>query len=155
MKIIEKLHDFLPKYLIIIVLVIAVAASAWGMRSPEVFKPLKGTLPYALFAMLYPMMIGINLRSMVLHTSPQKTRYLTIITIAYLIVFPALAWVTMKFLSLIMPNIDAAFIAGIVLISLAPIPSSAPAFTGMAGGKTQLLTSMLRTDIGLLEQSRL
>ncbi|NIA25430.1 MAG: arsenic resistance protein [Gammaproteobacteria bacterium] len=139
MQSIKTLHDFLQKYLILIVLVIAVGASAWGIGSPEVFKPLKGSLPYALFAMLYPMMIGINLRSMVLHTSPQKTRYLIILTVAYVLVFPALAWVTMKFLGWVMPSIDPAFIAGIVLISLAPIPSSAPAFTGMAGGKTQLV----------------
>jgi len=139
METIKRLHGFLEKYLILIVLVIAVGAGAWGINSPEVFKPLKGSLPYALFAMLYPMMIGINLRSMVLHTSPQKTRYLTILTVAYLLVFPALAWVTMKFLGWVIPSIDPAFIAGIVLISLAPIPSSAPAFTGMAHGKTQLV----------------
>jgi ACR3 family arsenite transporter len=132
----KKTLKILKDYMIYIVAILAFISILIGMKSPEFFKPLKVTLPVALFAMLYPMMIGINLKSMFLKKTREKTIYLVLLNIFYLVVFPLLTFLLMKLFIAI--GVDNKFLAGIVLISLAPIPSSAAAFTGLANGKVQL-----------------
>ena len=55
-----------------------------------------------------------------------------------MVVYPALTYGLLVFWIALMPNANPTFLAGLVIISLAPLPSSAPAFTNMAGGKFQL-----------------
>lgn len=132
----KKVLKILKDYMIYIVAVLAFISILMGMKNPGFFKPLKATLPVALFAMLYPMMIGINLKSMFLKRTREKTIYLVLLNIFYLVVFPLLTLLLMKLFLAI--GVDSKFLAGVVLISLAPIPSSAAAFTGLANGKVQL-----------------
>jgi len=132
----KKTLKILKDYMIYIVVILAFISIVIGVKNPAFFKPLKATLPVALFAMLYPMMIGINLKSMFLKRTREKTIYLVLLNIFYLIVFPLLTFLLMKVFIAI--GVDSKFLAGIVLISLAPIPSSAAAFTGLANGKVQL-----------------
>ncbi len=132
----KKTLKILKDYMIYMVAVLAFVSIIIGMKNPSFFKPLKATLPVALFAMLYPMMIGINLKSMFLKRTREKTIYLILLNVFYLVVFPLLTLLLMKLFVAI--GVDSKFLAGIVLISLAPIPSSAAAFTGLANGKVQL-----------------
>ena len=109
-----------------------------GVQYHAFFVSLKAILPVALFFMLYKPMTYLKLKEAFTKMTDIKKKYLVVLTLLYAIVFPASAYLLMKAILWAIPNADPRMIAGIVLLALAPVASSAPAFTGMAGGKVQL-----------------
>jgi len=133
-----KVVKFLKDRMIYIVFTLIILSSYAGVHHRDAFLSLKGTLPIALFMMLFQPMVFMDMRKAFTTRTEIKTKYLTAVTVFYVLLFPALTWLLIKFWLAVMPNTDPRLLAGIVLISLAPLPSSAPAFTNLAGGKFQL-----------------
>ena len=130
--------NFLKEKMFYIVFTLIFLSSYAGLYHREMFLSLKWTLPVALFMMLFQPMVFMNIRKAFTTRTEIKTKYLVALTAFYLLLFPALTWLLLKFWLAVIPGIDPRLLAGIVLISLAPLPSSAPAFTNLAGGKFQL-----------------
>jgi len=133
-----KVVKFLKDKMIYIVFTLIILSSYAGVHHRDVFLSLKWTLPIALFMMLFQPMVFMDIKKAFATRTEIKTKYLAAVTAFYVIIFPALTWLLIKFWLAVMPNTDPRLLAGIVLISLAPLPSSAPAFTNLAGGKFQL-----------------
>jgi len=133
-----KVVKFLKDRMIYIVFALIILSSYAGVHHRDVFLSLKWTLPIALFMMLFQPMVFMDIRKAFTTRTEIKTKYLAAVTAFYALLFPALTWLLIKFWLAVMPNTDPRLLAGIVLISLAPLPSSAPAFTNLAGGKFQL-----------------
>ncbi|MGQ4833834.1 MAG: arsenic resistance protein [Candidatus Asgardarchaeia archaeon] len=102
------------------------------------FVTLKAILPLALFLMLYKPMVYLDLRKAFTRVTDIKKKYLIVLTIFYVAVFPTSAYLLMKAILWALPNIDPNLVAGVVILALSPIASSAPAFVGMSKGKVQL-----------------
>ncbi len=130
--------EFLKNKMIIIVSGLILISILLGLRYREFFVSMKSTLPIALFLMLYQPMVYLNLTNLVKKKSVLKAKYLIILTVFYVCVFPILTYGLLMFWINLIPTSNPVFLAGIVIISIAPLPSSAPAFTHMAGGKFQL-----------------
>jgi ACR3 family arsenite transporter len=139
MNAVKHIVKFNKKYMLPIVFILMAIAVAVGMRFHASFLALKWTLPIALYLMLYHPMIYMDLRQAFTKKTREKTRYLLIATIAYTIIFPLLTWLLVTGWASGLPWRDPKILAGITLIGLAPLPSSAPAFTSLAGGKSQLV----------------
>ncbi|WP_245250334.1 arsenic resistance protein [Thermococcus stetteri] len=130
---------FLKEKMVYIVFTTLIFSSAYaGIYHRDLFLSLKGTLPIALFMMLFQPMVFMDMKKAFTSLTETKKRYLILLTAFYLALFPALTWLLLKFWLAVMPGTDPRLLAGVVLISLAPLPSSAPAFTNLAGGKFQL-----------------
>ncbi|MCD6367551.1 MAG: arsenic resistance protein [Candidatus Aenigmarchaeota archaeon] len=134
MKIVQKIQ----KNLIWIVFILMVFSVALGRYYHNFFVNLKAVLPFALFLMLYKPMVYLNIDKAFTKTTEIKTRYFILLTIFYVVIFPLTAFLLMNFILFILPNIDPNLVAGIVILALSPIASSAPAFVGMSNGKVQL-----------------
>ncbi|WP_245612380.1 arsenic resistance protein [Palaeococcus ferrophilus] len=130
--------EFIKEKMVYIVFTLIFASTYAGVYHRALFLSLKGTLPVALFMMLFQPMVFMDIRKAFTTRTEVKTKYLILLTLFYLAVFPALTWLLLKFWLAVMPGTDPRLLAGVVLISLAPLPSSAPAFTNLAGGKFQL-----------------
>ena len=133
-----KVVKFLKEKMVYIVFTLILLSSYGGIHHRDVFLSLKWTLPIALFMMLFQPMVFMDIRKAFTTRTEIKTKYLAAVTAFYVLLFPALTWLLLKFWLAVMPNTDPRLLAGVVLISLAPLPSSAPAFTNLAGGKFQL-----------------
>ena len=129
---------FLKEKMVYIVFTLMFVASYAGIQHRDVFVSLKWTLPIALFLMLFQPMVFLDLKKAFTKSTDVKKKYLFLVTLFYTLVFPALTYGLVKLWLLLMPWSDPRLLAGVVLISLAPLPSSAPAFTQLAGGKFQL-----------------
>ncbi len=133
-----KIVKFLKEKMTYIVFTLILLSSYAGIHHRDMFLSLKWTLPIALFMMLFQPMVFMDIRKAFTTRTEIKTKYLVAVTAFYVILFPALTWLLIKFWLAVMPNTDPRLLAGVVLISLAPLPSSAPAFTNLAGGRFQL-----------------
>jgi len=102
------------------------------------FVTLKAILPFALFLMLYKPMVYLKLRQAFTKITDIKKKYLIVLTIFYIVIFPISAYLLMIATLWALPNIDPNLIAGVVILALSPIASSTPAFVGMCKGKVQL-----------------
>ena len=109
-----------------------------GKYYHDFFVSLKTILPLALFLMLYKPMVYLDIAKAFTKMTDIKRKYLITLTIFYVIVFPLSAYLLMKSFLLVLPQIDPNLVAGIVILALSPIASSAPAFVGMCKGKVQL-----------------
>jgi|GEM_PF-1163452 len=133
-----KIVKFLKEEMTYIVFTLILLSSYAGIHHRDAFLSLKWTLPIALFMMLFQPMVFMDIRKAFTTRTEIKTKYLAAVTTFYVLLFPALTWLLIKFWLAVMPGTDPRLLAGVVLISLAPLPSSAPAFTNLAGGKFQL-----------------
>ena len=129
---------FMKKQMILIDLGIMIIAVLLGRYYHGFFVYLKVILPVALFMMLFKPMVYLDLTSLVKKKSSIKTKYIILLTIFHVLVFPATAFLLEKFFLLLMPGINSSLLAGLVVLALAPLATSAPAFVGLAGGKVQL-----------------
>ncbi len=129
---------FLKEKMVYIVFTLMFVASYAGIQHRDVFVSLKWTLPIALFMMLFQPMVYMDIKKAFTKGTDVKKKYLFLVTLFYTVLFPALTYGLMRLWLLLMPGTDPRLLAGIVLISLSPLPSSAPAFTQIAGGKFQL-----------------
>ncbi len=129
---------FLQKNLIWEVLVLMVLSVVLGRHYHDFFVSLKTLLPLALFLMLYKPMVYLDIGKAVAKHTEIKVKYFALLTFFYVIVFPLSAFLLMKAILFILPNISPGLVAGLVLLVLSPVATSAPAFVEMAGGKTQL-----------------
>ncbi len=134
----KKVIWFLKEKMIYLVFVVMLIGAGLGIHFRPVFMSLKWTLPVALFCMLFQPMVFLKLKQAFVKWTPEKKKYILILFIYYVVLFPILTYFLMKFWLLVLPSVDPKLLAGVVLISLAPLPSSAPAFTNLAGGKFQL-----------------
>ncbi len=134
----NKIVQLLEKNMILAVLVTMLISIFLGVKHHSFFISLKAVLPIALFLMLYKPMTYLKLKEAFTKMTALKKKYLVTLTILYTIVFPISAYLLMKVMLWAIPNADPRMIAGVVLLALSPVASSAPAFTGMAGGKVQL-----------------
>ncbi len=135
---IETIVKKIQKNLIWITLVLVVLSIILGRYYHNTFVSLKAILPLALFLMLYKPMVYLKIGEAFTKKSDIKTKYLIVLTIFYVIIFPLSAYLLMKVVVAVMPNINPNLVAGLVILALSPIASSAPAFVGMCGGKVQL-----------------
>ena len=129
---------FLKKNMILEVLVLMILSIFLGRYYHNFFISLKSILPLALFLMLYKPMVYLDISKAFTKMTEIKKKYLLTLTVFYVFVFPLSAYLLMKFFFLVLPNIDPNLVAGIVILALSPIASSAPAFVGMCKGKVQL-----------------
>jgi ACR3 family arsenite transporter len=131
--------EFMKEKMVYIVFTLIFASTYAGAYHRDLFISLKGTLPIALFMMLFQPMVFMDLRKAFTTRTEVKTKYMILLTFFYVLLFPALTWLLLKFWLAVMPGTDPRLLAGVVLISLSPLPSSAPALTNLAGGKFQLV----------------
>ena len=103
-----------------------------GVYFHSVYLFLKPTLPFALFVMLYPMMIGPDFRKA--EQFKENGKYIGGNLFLNLLISPLLIYALLQ----IIPIHNPAFVAGMVLIAVAPMAGSAAAFTGLAGGSVAL-----------------
>ncbi len=134
----NKAVKFLKKNLIFIVFVIMIFSIFLGMKYHDFFMSLKAVLPLALFLMLYKPMTYLRLKEAFTKMTELKKKYLAVLTLLYTVIFPISAYLLMKVIRWFIPQTDPRMLAGLVLLVLSPVASSAPAFTEMAKGKTQL-----------------
>jgi len=127
------------KNLIWIVFILMIFSVILGRYYHNFFVSLKAILPFALFLMLYKPMVYLKIGEVFTKKTNIKTKYLVVLTIFYVVIFPLTAFLLMKLAFLIMPNINSNLVAGLVLLALSPIATSAPAFVGMCKGKVQLV----------------
>ncbi len=129
---------FMKDKMLYIVFTLMFVASYAGVYNRNLFVSLKWTLPIALFLMLFQPMVFLDLKKAFTKRTSIKTKYLILLTALYVAVFPLLTYALLDIWLAVMPYADPKLLAGVVLIGLAPLPSSAPAFTHLAGGKVQL-----------------
>ncbi len=134
----SKILQLVEKNMILAVLVVMLVSIFLGVGNHNFFISLKSILPVALFLMLYKPMTYLKLKEAFTKMTALKKKYLITMTILYTVVFPISAYLLMKVILWAIPNIDPRVIAGVVLLALSPVASSAPAFTGMVKGKVQL-----------------
>ncbi len=126
------------KNLIWIVFILMIFSVALGKYYHDFFVSLKVILPVALFLMLYKPMVYLDFGKAFTKKTGIKTKYLIFLTIFYVVISPLTAFLLMKVMFLILPNVDPRLVAGIVILALSPIATSVPAFVGMSNGKVQL-----------------
>ena len=134
----SKVINFLNKNMIWEVFTLMIFSVVLGRYYHNFFVSLKIFLPLALFLMLYKPMTYLKINEAFTKISDIKKKYLLLLTIFYIVVFPLTAFLLMKFILLVLPKVNHNLIAGVVLLALSPIASSAPAFVGMSKGKVQL-----------------
>ena len=133
-----KIVDFLRGNMLYIVFTLMFIASYTGVNYHLLYISLKWTLPIALFMMLFQPMIYLDIKRAFTRRTSIKTKYLLILTIYYTVILPLLTYILLDLWIRIMPISDPRLLAGVILIGLASLSSSAPAFTHLAHGKMQL-----------------
>lgn len=127
-----KFFKFLKTYMFSLTISLMVISTILGIYFHSVFLTLKPTLPLALFVMLYPMMIGPDFRR--LGQFGTSWKYVMNNLLLNIIISPLLIYALLQ----IIPIQNPAFLAGLVLIAVAPMAGSAAAFSGLAGGNVPL-----------------
>ncbi len=135
----SKVIKFLQKNLIWAVFILMIFSVMLGRYHHDTFMKMKAFLPYALFLMLYKPMVYLKMGEAFTRRTNIKTKYLVVLTIFYVLIYPLTAILLMKLMFLVMPNVNHNLIAGVVILALSPIATSSPAFVGMSKGKTQLV----------------
>ena len=139
----SSIIKFLQKNMIWEVFVLMIFSVILGRYYHDFFVILKSLLPFALFLMLYKPMVYLDIRKAITKQTEIKMRYFILLTFFYIIIFPFSAFLLMKTIFFVLPNISPNLVAGLVLLVLAPIATSSPAFVEMSRGKTQLVLAGL------------
>ncbi len=137
-----KFFNFLKSHMFSLTISLMVLGTLLGYYFHSVFMLLKPTLPLALFVMLYPMMIGPDFKR--LEQFKSNGKYISSNLFLNLLISPLLIYVLLQ----LIPINNPAFLAGLVLIAVAPMAGSAAAFTGLAKGNVPL--TLLGVTVTLL-----
>ena len=127
-----KFLNFLKTHMFSLTFGLIIVNTILGVYFHSVYLFLKPTLPFALFVMLYPMMIGPDFRKA--EQFKENGKYIGGNLFLNLLISPLLIYALLQ----IIPIHNPAFVAGMVLIAVAPMAGSAAAFTGLAGGSVAL-----------------
>ncbi len=127
-----KFLNFLKTHMFSLTFGLIIVNTILGVYFHQVYAVLKPTLPLALFVMLYPMMIGPDFRKA--EQFKENGKYIGGNLFLNLLISPLLIYALLQ----IIPIHNPAFVAGMVLIAVAPMAGSAAAFTGLAGGSVAL-----------------
>jgi len=142
----SKVLKFLQKNMILEVFALMILSIFLGTYFHNFFVSLKSILPIALFLMLYKPMVYLKVGEAFTKMTGIKKKYLITLTVFYTLVYPLSAYLLMHIIFWLMPNVNPNLVAGMVILALSPIASSAPAFVGMCKGKVQLaLVSVIYT----------
>jgi len=129
---IQRTSRFLKKYLPLFILGDILLALFLGMRSPDTVTSLKFLIPYGMFFMLFPMMLGVDIEELKLVLKDKKILFISVLINFVLSPLIAYAWARLFFVGL-----DPLFIAGWILKLVVPCSAMMVAWTGMARGKTE------------------
>lgn len=130
---VKSVLKFIHNQMLPIILVMIVIGTAAGLVWHSAFVALKPTIPWALFVMLYPMMIGLSLgRFAEIGRHPREAVLAVLLNqvVAPLIVGP---------LVLLTTRSQPAFAAGMILMGVGPLAGSAAAFAGIASGDVAIV----------------
>jgi len=131
----KSVLKFVHNQMFPIILVLIVVGTLAGMAWHPVFVSLKPTIPWALFLMLYPMMIGLSLGKFAeIGRNPRDTLLALALNqvVAPLIVGPLVVLTTSS---------NPKFAAGMILMGVGPLAGSAAAFAGIAGGDVAVVVT--------------
>lgn len=129
----SKFLNFIHAHMFPIILALIVVGTGAGLLWHDLFVALKPTIPWSLFVMLYPMMIGLSLGKFVEISKKPKEAILAVLlnqVVAALIIGP-LVLLTMRQ----QPKLG----AGMILMGIGPLAGSAAAFAGIAGGDVAMV----------------
>lgn len=146
-KKVQKFSAFLTKYLPILFIIDVTLSLTIGILFPSVVYALKSTVTFALFFVLFPMMMGIAFKEV--KRVGRNGRILAISMGLNFIVAPIVAYLWAK---LFFTGLDPLFIAGWILKITVPASSMMVAWTGIAHGKieTALLIQVLSFLIAII-----
>jgi len=131
-KKIKKISMFLKKYLPLFLFIDIALALIIGFIFPHVAVSLKFLIPYAMFFMLIPMMMGIAIHE--LKNVAKNKKILIISIVVNFIISPFIAYLWAK---LFFTGLDPMFIAGWILKLVVPCAVMMVAWTGLSNGKTE------------------
>mgnify|MGYP005838483705 CR=1 FL=1 len=129
---IKKFSEFLKRYLPLFIFIDILLALSVGFVFPAFATSIKFIIPYAMFVMLFPMMMGIAIRELKMVAKDKK-----ILLISILINFllsPIIAYIWAK---LFFDGLDPLFIVGWILKLTVPCSAMMVAWTGLSKGKTE------------------
>jgi len=132
---VKAILKFFHKQMFPIILALIVVGTVGGLVRHPLFVALKPTIPWALFLMLYPMMIGLSLGQFAqIGRKPRDTLLAFALNqiVAPLIVGP---------LVLLTTSSNPKFAAGMILMGVGPLAGSAAAFAGIAGGDVAVVVT--------------
>jgi len=129
---IQRFSGFLKKYLPLFIFIDIVLALSTGLLFPSFVSSLRFLIPYGVFIMLFPMMMGIVIEELKLVVKDKKIVLISIII--NFIVSPLVAYFWAK---LFFVGFDPKFIAGWVLKLTIPYFAMMVAWIGLSKGKTE------------------
>lgn len=131
-KKVQKFSKFLKKYLPLFIFIDIVLALTVGIIFPNFASSIKFLVNYAMFVMLFPMMMGISIEELKLVSRDKK---ILLISIAInFILSPIIAYLWARYF---FTGLDPKFIAGWILKLTVPCSSMMVAWTGLSKGKTE------------------
>jgi len=131
-KKVQKFSKFLKKYLPLFIFIDIVLALTVGIIFPSFASSIKFLVNYAMFVMLFPMMMGISIEELKLVSRDKKILLISIAINFTLSPIIAYLWARYFFTGL-----DPKFIAGWILKLTVPCSSMMVAWTGLSKGKTE------------------
>ncbi len=129
---IQRVSGFLKKYLPLFVFIDIVLALSTGLLFPSFVSTLSPLIPYGMFIMLFPMMMGIVIEELKLVAKDKKIILVSIIINFILSPLIAYFWAKLFFI-----GFDPKFIAGWILKLTVPCSAMMVAWTGLSKGKTE------------------
>ncbi len=129
---IQRFSGFLKKYLPLFIFIDIVLALSTGLLFPSFVSFLRFLIPYGMFMMLFPMMMGIVIEELKLVAKDK--RILLISIIINFVVSPLIAYFWAK---LFFVGFDPKFIVGWILKLTVPCSAMMVAWTGLSKGKTE------------------
>ncbi|MEJ2249755.1 MAG: bile acid:sodium symporter [Candidatus Lokiarchaeota archaeon] len=146
-KKVQKFSAFLTKYLPLLFIIDVTLSLTIGILFPTLLHALKSTVTFALFFVLFPMMMGIAIKEV--KRVGRNGRILAVSMGLNFIVAPIIAYLWAK---LFFTGLDPLFIAGWILKITVPASSMMVAWTGIAHGKieTALLIQVLSFLIAII-----
>ena len=129
---IQRFSGFLKEYLPLFIFIDLILALSTGIFFPSFVSSLRFLIPYGMFVMLFPMMMGIVIEELKLVVKDKKI--LLIAIIINFIISPLIAYFWAK---LFFVGLDPKFIAGWILKLTVPCSAMMVAWTGLSKGKTE------------------
>lgn len=131
-KRVQIISKFLKEYLPLFIFIDIVLALIVGFTFPDFSKSVKFLVPYAMFVMLFPMMMGISIEE--LKEVAKDKKILGISIMINFVLSPIIAYLWARFF---FTGLDPLFVAGWILKLVVPCSSMMVAWTGLSKGKTE------------------
>ena len=129
---VQKTSKFLKNYLPLFIFIDIVLALLVGFIFPDFATSIKFLVPYAMFVMLFPMMMGIAIHE--LKEVAKDKKILGISMMINFVLSPIIAYLWARFF---FTGFDPMFIAGWILKLVVPCSTMMVAWTGLSKGKTE------------------